>query len=171
MQDDFFSGNNIKYTKYRSSCVVNMWRQNKVSLDSISTLKTGLKKRSFWMGKCMLCVSNHFNFIILSILLRKKASVYIFVCWMERHHIKVNFLKLQSGIFPLCRHLCSKSAIAGICGIINFARVVLQHPQHGTARIITMFEESVQLSVTVLCTVWILALRITEYSFLKVWTT
>jgi len=29
-------------------------------------------------------------------------------------------LKLQFVVFPLCRHLCSKSAIAVICRIINF---------------------------------------------------
>jgi len=49
------------------------------------------------------------------------------------------FLKLQSGVFSLCHHLCSKSAIAVICRIVNF----------GYAPI---------------C---ILAFRITDYSFWK----
>jgi len=74
-------------------------------------------------------------------------------------------LKLQSGVFPLWRHLCSKSAIAVIRGIINFTWVVVQHPGHCTAWMNTMFEESVRLSFTT--PVWILSFRITVYSFWK----
>jgi len=63
--------------------------------------------------------------------------------------------------FPLCLHL--KTAIAVIHGIVNFTQVV--QPWHSTARMNTMFEESVQLSVTT--PMWILAFRITDYSFWK----
>jgi len=71
-------------------------------------------------------------------------------------------LKLLPTVFPLCCHLCLKSAIAVICGILNFTWVVLRH---GTAWMNTMFEESVQLSITMV--VWILALTITDYTLWK----
>jgi len=38
-------------------------------------------------------------------------------------HRKATWCRLlywTSGVFPLCCHLCSKSAIAVICGIINY---------------------------------------------------
>jgi len=44
--------------------------------------------------------------------------------------------------FSPCLHLCLKSAIVFIRGIINFM------PCHGIARMNTMFEETVCLSVT-----------------------
>jgi len=69
----------------------------------------------------------------------------------------INCLKLQSAVFPLCRHLCLKSAIAVIYRIINFKRDVLWHPQHGTAQMNTLFEETVRLPVT--APVWILSFR------------
>jgi len=47
-----------------------------------------------------------------------------------------NILKVKSGVFPLCHHLCSKFAIAVIRKISNFTRVV---PQHGTAWMNPMF--------------------------------
>jgi len=88
------------------------------------------------------------------------------------HPLKFYFnglaLKLQSAVFPLCRHLCSKSAIAVISRIIDFACVVLQHPRHGTVWMNTMFEESVQLLVT--APVWILQ-RVNLLSLvIVVWT-
>jgi len=69
---------------------------------------------------------------------------------------------LKSAVFHLCCHLCSKSAIAVICGIINSTWVVVQHR---AAWMNTMFEETVLLSVT--APVWILTFRITDYSFWK----
>jgi len=80
-------------------------------------------------------------------------------------HRKATWCRLlywTSGVFPLCCHLCSKSAIAVICGIINFMWVLLQDLWLGTTWMNTMFE-GVRLSVT--APLWRLAFRITDYSF------
>jgi len=59
-------------------------------------------------------------------------------------------LKTAVRSFFICCHLCSKSAIGVICRFINFTWVVLQHPQHSTARTVngmnTMFEETEAVS-------------------------
>jgi len=52
------------------------------------------------------------------------------------------FSPLSPSLFEICN--CSRSRNYQLYASCS----LLQHPQHGTARMNTMFEESVQLSVT-----------------------
>jgi len=57
--------------------------------------------------------------------------------------VYIPLLKAAVCSFSLCRHLCLKSAIAVIHGIINFTWVVLQHPWHSAdEHICSLYEET-----------------------------
>jgi len=113
---------------------------------------------SVWCCSNLDTVSHQSFYFSSSVVILVQFSVFMLVHFTTL----APQLKLQSSVFPLCRHLCSKSAISVICGIIIFTWVV---PRHGTAWMNPMFEESVQLSITMV--VWILALPITDYTLWK----